>query len=269
MSWSSVKTEGVVLTSYPFREADRRYQILTPDHGKVQFVGRGAQKGKAKLASHLEPFAIIDVEYIRGRRSTTVISVDRRHTFKNISKNLERRLLAQTSLTLLDRYTREQDEDQTLYQMLVDWLQFLDRDEPLSSTRSTFLLGGFILRLLTRLGYKIELKHCLDCKELVFPLAFRWHSNHGGLVCTTCIKERPEDWFAARNASEEVIKLIRFARDSKYLDLLRPPLAGETVEEFAKIVHDLIMFHLPGRWEQPFWTGILADYVLEMPEEKV
>lgn len=269
MSWSSVKTEGIVLVSYPFREADRRYFVITPTHGKVQFVGRGAQKSKAKLASHLEPFAIIDVEFIRGRRNTTIISVERIFAFSKIAQNLEHRLLAQASFSLMHRYTKEENTDHLLYQELLDWLQFLNQNHPLSSTRSIFLLGGFLLRLLSRLGYMIELHRCLDCKLEVFPLAFRWHGGHGGLVCTSCVQERPREWFTARTASEEVIKLIRFASTSSYEDLLRPSLEGVLVSEYAKMIHDFVSFHIPSFEDRPFWTGILADISLEEQKEVV
>lgn len=269
MSWSSVKTEGVVLKTHPFREADRRYSVLTPAHGKVQFVGRGAQKGLAKLASHLEPFSIVDLEYIRGRRSTTVISVDMRHRFKYLDSQLDRRLFAGALLQLLDWTTDQNETDTGLYQLLVDWLQFLDREDELPATRATFLLGGFLLRLMNRLGYQIEMRQCVNCQQDIFPLAFRWHAGHGGLVCTDCVQAKKEEWFTARQVSEEAVKLLRFARDEKLEDLLRVPLKGEYVSEFANMVHDLFTFHLPGKWERPFWTAILADIELEERPESV
>ena len=157
----------------------------------------------------------------------------------------------------------------TWFQMLIDWLSFLDQEDEIKSTRAVFLLGGFLLRLLTRLGYKIELTHCLDCKQEILPLAYRWHSGHGGLVCVDCIEEKKQEWFAARAVSEEAIKLIRFARDRNYDDLLRLNLIGAQVEEFAQIVHDLVMFHLPGDFETPFWSGILVDYKLEVALDPV
>jgi len=259
MSWSSIKTEGLVLAVVPVREADRRYAILTPQHGKLDVLGRGAQKGLAKLAAHLEPFGLVQVEFIRGRRSTTVISVDRSHIFRNLAANLERRLLATTSLTLLDRFTRELAEDEVLYHDAVSWMHFLDVDAPLSSTRATFFLGAFLLRLLKRQGYDISLLRCVGCREDIMPLAFRWHAGKGGLVCTDCVRRDPAEWFSARSAEEEVIKLLRFARDAGYDDLTRPSLKATDMETFANMVHDLVAFHLPGYYNRPFWEGILAD----------
>lgn len=269
MSWSSIKTEGIVLTVAPVREADRAYNIFTPTHGKLEILGRGAQKGLAKLASHLEPFAIVDVEVIRGRHSTTVISVDRRFTFTKISGELSTRLLAQSSLILLDRYTQELADDQISYQDLVDWLSFLNVGRDFSATRSTFLLGSFLLKLMKRSGYDVELLNCLACRNEIEPSDFRWHTEKGGLVCSVCVEAHKEEWFLAQNIEDNVIKLLRFARDSRYDDLIRLALSGVHMECFANMVHNLVSFHLPGRYDRPFWQGILADTQLEIRNESV
>lgn len=269
MSWSTVKTRGVVLRVDPFREADRRYRMLTREHGKLSFVGRGAQKGKAKLAAHLEPFAVVDVEIVRGRRSTTVISVERVQVFRNIAQSLDSRLLAQSSLLLLDRYTREMDDDAPLYDELLTWLAFLDAQNNMAPARRTLALCGFLLRCMVHMGYEVALDDCVACKQQIMPLAFRWHGGKGGLVCSDCINSDREEWFAARTMPEEVVKLIRFARSTDYEQMLRPALAGAHVEELANVMHDLLTYHLPGDYEVPFWAGIMADYALEVPEQSM
>ena len=265
MSWSSIKTYGIVLRVDPTREADRRYLVLTPDHGKVSFMGRGAQKGLAKLASHLEPFAVVDMEIIRGRRSTTVISVDRRETYRHLADQFERRLLTSSILHVVERYTREDDADPELYNELSAWMQFLNVPHELKNGRSTFLLGAFLLRFMRHLGYEAQLTHCLHCKEEILPLAFRWHAGKGGLVCSDCVKDYAEEWFAARAMEEETVKLLRFAREAALSDLLLPALPGTQIESFSRVVHDLESFHLPGDFDTPFWTGVLAGYELEVP----
>lgn len=259
--WSTVKTPAVVLTTTSWREADRRYTALTPEFGKLEFTGRGAQKPKAKLAPHLEPFAVVELEIVRGARSTTVIGAERREAFTRLGATLEHRLLAQTLLALVDKAVRPELEDEVLYKDVVDILRFLNLQSALPPGRNTLLLGGFLLRFLGRLGYDIELLACLSCKNPVMPLCFRWHGGRGGLVCSDCVSRRPEEWFAARSMDEEIVMLMRFARDVSYVELLRPSLRGDHVESFAECIHDLLAFHLPGYSETPFWSGVLRSSV--------
>lgn len=258
--WSTLKTEAIVIASEPWKEADRRYRALTPDHGKLEFVGRGARKGKAKLAAHLEPFAIVNLEIVKGARSTTVIGVERQEVFSTLANSIEQRLLALAATTLIDKTVRPDLEDIVLYEELLSLLRFLNAAPAFPPTRNTFVLGGFLLRLLRHLGYDVELGSCLSCKDDIRPLAFRWHEGRGGLVCTNCVLEKPQEWFAARTMDEEIVTLLRFARDAQYTDLLRPSLKADHVGTFASCVHDLMRFHVPGYIDEtPFWhTTTLA-----------
>lgn len=252
--WSTLKTDAIVIASEPWREADRRYRALTPDYGKLEFVGRGARKGKAKLAAHLEPFAIVKLEIIKGSRSTTVIGVERQEVFSTLATAIEPRLLALAATTLIDKTVRLDHDDPVLYEETLSLLRFLDTAPVCPPTRNTFVLGGFLLRLLRHLGYDVELGACLSCKDDIRPLAFRWHEGRGGLVCTNCVLGKPQEWFAARTMDEEIVTLLRFARDAQYLDLLRPSLKADHVGEFASCVHDLMRFHVPGYIDEtPFW----------------
>ncbi len=258
--WSTLKTTAIVIASEPWREADRRYRALTPHHGKLEFVGRGAMKGRAKLAAHLEPFAIVNLTLIQGMRSTTVIGVEREESFTALATAIEPRLLALAATSLIDKTMRTDQEDEVVYVELLDLLRFLNTAPAFPPTRNTFVFGSFLLRLLRHLGYDVELGTCLSCKDDIRPLAFRWHEGKGGLVCTNCALDQPQEWFAARALDEEIVTLLRFAKDAQYADLLRPALKADHVGSFATCVHDLMRFHVPGYADEaPFWqTTMLA-----------
>lgn len=254
MAWSTFKTEGIVLSSTPVREADRRYRILTEDRGKIEVIGRGARKGKAKLAAHLEPFAIVEVEVVRGRQQSTVIGVERKEWFTGIHHSFDRRYTASLMLGFVDRATREEDRDEQLYQELRNWLRFVnDTPAELRPLRATYVSGGFLLRLLGHVGYALELSTCLSCREEILPLSFRWHHSRGGLVCTDCVQTKGADWETASPMQEETVKMLRFARQASYDELLKPSLESTGVMEFARCVHDMYSIHVPGDWVMPFW----------------
>ncbi len=258
ISWSTLKTEAIVLTSAPFREADRLYAALTPSHGKISFVGRGARKGKAKLAAHLEPFAVVNIEIVRGRRSTTVISVERTKRFRGIESDFDKRLLATSSMHLLDLHMREWEEDEPLYREMMNWIEFLDESPGLTRTRATLILASFLTRVMAHLGYDLELDQCLSCHESILPLSYRWHAGRGGLVCSGCIEQDLEEWHAARVMPEEAVKLLRFVRSSAYVSLLDLGLSAAVLQEAGQAVHDVMTYHLPAETPVAFWEAIPA-----------
>ncbi|RMD52305.1 DNA repair protein RecO [Candidatus Parcubacteria bacterium] len=258
MSWSTLKTEAVIINSYPIREADRRYSALTKNFGKLSFLGRGAGKIKAKLAPHLEPFAIVDLEVVQGRRSTTVISVEKKVSFTNIAGSFNKRILALHSLSWLNRQINEGEQDPSLYIELLIWLKFLNNSPELTPRRSAFVMGAFLLKIMSILGYGAELKRCLSCKGEIFPLAFRWHGGRGGLVCSDCVKKDLQEWFAARRLEEDAVRMLRAATDMRYYDLLKIRLSSEMLSDFLQTVNDLAAYHLPYGSESPFWSGLAA-----------
>lgn len=257
MSWSSLKTPAIVLRTHAFREADRRYHLLTPDHGKIECVGRGAQKIKAKLAPAIEPFVLLDIELIRGRQSNTIIAAERRQAFPSLANDLIARNLADISGFFIDQFTREYDTHPELYFYYAAWLKQLN-DIPVESyTRSVFLLGGFLLQVLGHLGYEAQLNYCVHCEQPIMPLSFRWHGGKGGLVCSDCVSSDGQEWFAAKKIDEEVIRIMRFARHAPTADLHRIHLPGALVVTFSEIIDDLVKFHVPGAKETPFWQHLI------------
>lgn len=254
-----MKTQGLVLKSLPFREVDRRYSILTRDYGKVEVIGRGAQKERAKLAPSLEPFGVLQLELVRGKVWTTVISVDKVHRFLKVERDIEVRLLAQTLLHLVDKYIVETERDLELYDLVIGWLKRLDEIDCVHPTRATFFMGGFLLRLLSHLGYEISLNNCVSCHTKILPLSFRWHGDKGGLICSDCVRSDEREWFSARKIDEKVITLLRFASTAEIDEFSQLSLSGSLVSDFASIVDDLLKFHVPGANSKPFWEGFLIE----------
>lgn len=256
--WFSQKTEAIILTVHPWKEADKRYVALSKEHGKLEFIGRGARKGRAKLSAHLEPFARVQLELVVGRRQTTVIGVERLEAFSGISQSLEHRLVAQSACALLDKTLYSEQIDLALYSELLGFLLFLNTTSSLSSARGAFVLGGFLLRLMSHLGYETELHACLGCQETIQPLSFRWHDARGGLVCTDCMMQKGQEWITARQIDEEIVTLLRFARDVGYEDLMKAALRAHHLEHFSSCVHDLLRLHVPGYVDRPYWETVMV-----------
>ncbi len=253
--WSSVKTSALIIAVEPFKEADRKYRALTKDFGKIEFIGRGARKAKAKLASHLELFALVQLELIVGKRQTTVIGAERLEVFSQCLCTLEHRLLGQVAMGFIDKMVKPDFVDEALYEEVVGFFTFLNTIPALPPSRSTFLLGGLFLRLMRHLGYEPELDVCLSCRTGIMPLSFRWHDLKGGLVCTECFLGQAQEWFSARMIDEEIVALLRYAREAAYADLARTAIAPQPVYHFSSCVHDLLRMHVPGYLERPYWEG--------------
>ncbi len=263
MAFASMKTEAIVLVSSPFREVDRVYRMLTKEYGKVSVRGRGALKPMAKLASHLELPGVVQVEYVRGRQTTTVIAVDVKKPFIRVRNDVERQLAVRAMLTLVDRYTDEEEHDTELYALTKAGVAFVNDEESLTTVQLLTHLAGFLVKFMDHLGYRLQLGQCLECRGEIVPLAFRWHAGKGGLVCSGCSTRFAEEWFASRVVSDGVVRILRRMQTEPFSAIARTEISRGEVGALAHIVHDFMMTHLPGRERAPFWEGLLIR--LEKP----
>jgi DNA repair protein RecO (recombination protein O) len=248
--WSSVKTTALVLHAEPYREADRRYTALTPEQGKITFIARGARKARAKLAAHVEPLTIAQLELVQGRSGTTLINAERKHAFSGLAKNIDHRLLAHLACGfvhafLLDTYTEER-----VYQETLDFFHFLERAPHMSESHRAFICGGFLLRLSQALGYDAELFHCVTCQKKIHEEAFEWQARQGGLVCSWCLIKDPQ---SGRMVHKHTVKMLRFARESAFDDFTKTALSADILAQYCQCVQDFITHHIPGAKQTPFW----------------
>ena len=236
---------GLVLSQHPWREADRSYAILTAEYGKIDVIGRGACKPLAKLSPHLELCAEVHLLLVQGRTYETVAGVEQIQTFPGIYNDLSTIILAHQGLHLIDLGTREHEPDRRLYQLARDWLFFIEQVESCRSERAAFLLAAFALKLLDLLGYRPQLSHCLGCQIVVVPNTYSWHPLKGGVVCHTCLQQVAQEWFTARPLPNDTLKLIRFALQESFQNLLRLHLPGVILPSFHEAIESLMAAHFP------------------------
>lgn len=242
---STFRTNAIVLSSRDAYEADRYYSVLTAEHGKLELRARGARKISAKLSAHLEPFALCDLMIVRGRYGDIVAGVERLEAYPTIRNDADKMSLALQTLHLVDIGTKLRQEDQLLFSAVQGWMRFLNRAPSIDSERSAFISAGFMLKLLSTLGYRPELSRCVHCQKGIAPMGYMWHGLKGGVVCRDCTAHDPEQWFAARHIADDTLKLMRYAMISTFEDLLLVRLPGPLIPEFHDLVESLVIAHFP------------------------
>lgn len=238
-------TTGILLGKRDFREADRIYSVLTMEYGKLELLGRGARKSRAKLSSHLEFACEADFFVVFGKVFDTVAGVERQATFQNIYKDFSKTLLLHQALQLVDLCIKPRQVDILLYDEIRAWLYFLDMSPVFSKERSGFLLAVFTLKLLSLFGHHPQLNRCVSCQKKIVTNQYRWHALRGGVVCKTCIDTDSAQWFSARSIQDETLKLLRLALEEPYHKQLDVRLSKEQIPLFHDLVESLVVSHFP------------------------
>ncbi len=108
MNNSQFRTKGILLRRVDYGEADRIVTFLTPTHGKVGAMVKGARKVKSKLAGGIELFSVSDITLLQGRKNLDqLISARLIIHYGDIIKNMDRTLYGYEILKIMDRVTEE------------------------------------------------------------------------------------------------------------------------------------------------------------------
>ncbi|MBI2099966.1 MAG: recombination protein O N-terminal domain-containing protein [Candidatus Vogelbacteria bacterium] len=105
-------TTGYIIASQDYGEANRLYQILTPDHGLVTVTAQGVRQLASKLRYHLKEFVELRLTLVRGREVWRLIGVEHRDP-KWLSS--AERLLAKRIFSLLKRLVVGEEKGEELY----------------------------------------------------------------------------------------------------------------------------------------------------------
>lgn len=103
----NIEVSGMVVSSMPIGEYDRRLEILTADLGRISAFARGARKPSSSLVSVSRPFAFGEFSLYRGKNSYSLSSAKISNYFEDISKDIVKTYYGFYFLELASYFTRE------------------------------------------------------------------------------------------------------------------------------------------------------------------
>ncbi|MDO9407658.1 DNA repair protein RecO [Patulibacter sp.] len=181
MSGTRVSTEAVVLRSMRYGEADRILHAITPEHGRIGAVARGARRPKSKLGGRLEPLSVVRLELIRGRSDLhTVVGADTVVVHHRILTSHAALTHAQRACHVVDRTAAPDEPAERVHGLVRTLLALLDArpDEAHEG-----LQQAFRLKLLYALGVPPALGACVHCGRAEHLVGF--DAAGGGVVCAS------------------------------------------------------------------------------------
>ncbi len=177
-----IKTEGIVLKSFDFRETSRIATFFTKDHGKVKGILKGIRKDHKKFGSHIDRFTVNEIIYYHSSRSELhlVSHCDLKQFFFPIRQDYKRSLAANYALELVDAIMPVEQANLEIYQLILDYLTSLETIRDIDK-----LVHVFQIKILLLSGFSPHLDSCVKCNKKILGQA-RFILSSGGLVCPNC-----------------------------------------------------------------------------------
>jgi DNA repair protein RecO (recombination protein O) len=177
-----LKTEGVVVRSLRYGEADRILHLYTPRRGKIGAIAKGVRRARSRFGGRLEPFFRLDLVLHEGRGE--LLTVTSAQTLAGHPRLREDGAALDTAARACDAVGRLFDTTEPhpdVYNLLCNELALLDAD-PARAGHANQL--AFRLKLLLAAGFAPQLAACASCGEREHLTGFSGAA--GGVVCPAC-----------------------------------------------------------------------------------
>src|SRR5208283_4788205 len=129
-----VKTEGLVLKSFDFRETSRIATFFTRDFGKVKGILKGIRRDPKKFGSSAEKFSLNDIVYYQYRNSDIhlISHCDMKDFYSGLRQDLERLTAASYAAELVDTMLPAEEQNLEIYHLMQAFLKSLQTSSDVS-----------------------------------------------------------------------------------------------------------------------------------------
>jgi DNA repair protein RecO (recombination protein O) len=143
-----ITLQGMVLSTMPIGDFDKRLVMLTRERGKITAFARGARKQNSPLLAGCNPFVFGEVSLFEGRSSYTLRSIEITKYFEELGQDLELMCYASYFAEFTDYYTRENIDGTLMLKLMYQALRaLLNKSIPNPLVRlifemKTMVIGG-------------------------------------------------------------------------------------------------------------------------------
>ena len=167
---------GIVLSTMPVGEYDRRVVILTKEQGKISAFARGARRPNSPLVGALNPFSFGTFTMYEGRTSYTIQSASISNYFAELRGDIIGAYYGFYFLEFTDYYTKEFNDEREMLKLLYQTLRALTNPH----IPNMLIRYIFELKALTINGQAPQVFQCMTCGNKERHAVFS--AVKGGLV---------------------------------------------------------------------------------------
>jgi DNA repair protein RecO (recombination protein O) len=180
-----VKTEGIVVRSLRYGEADRILHLYTPRRGKIGAIAKGVRRARSRFGGRLELFFRLDLILHEGRGE--LLTVTSAETISGHPRLREDGAALDTAARACDAVARLFDTTEPhpdVYNLLCNELALLDAWAGGAGFSGHANQLAFRLKLMLAAGFAPQLAACASCGEREHLVGFSGAA--GGVVCPAC-----------------------------------------------------------------------------------
>ncbi len=185
-----LKLSGMVLSSEPIGEYDRRLVFLTKERGKISAFAKGARRQNSTLLAVTSPFVFADFYFYEGRNSYTLKNAEVINYFRDLKQDLELVCMASYLAEFAGYYAKENLYEPHALNLLYKAYQALEK----GVMDKNLIRFVFELKLMQINGEYTITPKVPVCNAALYAWQFVLETNIGKLFQFTLTEEALKDF---------------------------------------------------------------------------
>jgi len=179
-----LRTEAIVLKRTRVSDSDSILTLFTRKSGKMSVAVKGSRHPKSKLVAGAQGFVFGEYSISTSKTSTIhkLTSVDVKESFYHLREDFDALMTASFLAELTSAVIVEGSSNNRLFNLLIECLYFLSSGH---KDKCDIIKLVFELKLLDFIGYRPEVKQCVNCGSEEFTRP-RFNVAEGGIICEKC-----------------------------------------------------------------------------------
>ena len=176
----AVTLTGIVLSSAPSGEYDKRVVILTKERGKITAFARGARRPNSALLASTGVFAFGTFLLYEGRDAYSLMQANISNYFSELMSDFGGAYYGMYFCELADYYTKENNDELSIMKLLYQSLRALCK----KNLNRELVRYIYELKMFTFAGEYPEVFRCVSCGSEEAIECFSMF--HTGVLCKEC-----------------------------------------------------------------------------------
>ena len=230
---------GMVLSTMPIGEYDRRVVILTKEQGKISAFARGARRPNSPLVGAVNPLAFGEFTMYEGRTSYTIQSASITNYFAELREDVVGAYYGFYFLEVADYYAKEYTDEREMLKLLYQSMRALINPH----IPNRLVRRIFELKALTVNGQAPQVFQCVICGDQERPAVF--NPAKGGLVCSEC----SGDVIDGMILDNSTLYSMQYIESTPVVKLYTFTVAENVLAELEKVMDRLMEVYVDRRFK--------------------
>ncbi len=245
-----VKLKGMVISSMPVGEYDKRLVLLTTERGKITAFSRGSRRSKSPMLAATEPFASGEFILVPGRDAYTLVGANIFNYFMELRDDLTGACYGFYFLEFASYFARENIDGTLMLNLLYQTLKALvDKKVPARLVRKIYELKMLVLE-----GMYPQSFQCVHCGSEDELSGFSF--GRSAIVCRRCMNKES----GIRKLHPSTIYAMQFIISTSIEKLYSFTVNDEVLKDLENVMEHYLRFHVDRPMKSLEMLEIMEDF---------